>query len=112
MVIRHCRYAFAQGEQHVSQIHRSAASRRGLCESAETYSDCYVPDKLKPRANESLAMVVPAKGVQIYECRAKRIKPIFMNGHSLLPEGWLFPHKRKEHRQTLRGSALGIDRWQ
>ena len=31
-----------------------------------------VPDKLKPRANESLAMVVPAKGVQIYECRAKK----------------------------------------
>ncbi len=29
-----------------------------------------VPDKLKPGANESLAMVVPARGVQIYECRA------------------------------------------
>ena len=29
-----------------------------------------VPDNLKPAANESLAMVVPAKGVQIYECRA------------------------------------------
>jgi hypothetical protein len=31
-----------------------------------------VPDKLKPPANESLAMIVPAKGVQIYECRAKK----------------------------------------
>jgi len=31
-----------------------------------------VPDKLKPRANESLAMIVPAKGVQIYECRVKK----------------------------------------
>jgi len=31
-----------------------------------------VPDKLKPRANESLAMIIPAKGVQIYECRAKK----------------------------------------
>jgi len=29
-----------------------------------------VPDKLKAGANESLAMIVPAKGVQIYECRA------------------------------------------
>ena len=29
-----------------------------------------VPEALKPGANESLAMVVPAKGVQIYECRA------------------------------------------
>jgi hypothetical protein len=31
-----------------------------------------VPDKLNPGANESLAMVVPAKGVQIYECRARK----------------------------------------
>ena len=28
-----------------------------------------VPANLKPAANESLAMIVPAKGVQIYECR-------------------------------------------
>ena len=31
-----------------------------------------VPDKLRPAANESLAMVIPAKGVQIYECRASK----------------------------------------
>jgi hypothetical protein len=31
-----------------------------------------VPDNLKPATNESLAMIVPAKGVQIYECRAKK----------------------------------------
>jgi len=31
-----------------------------------------VPPVLDPPANESLAMVVPAKGVQIYECRAKK----------------------------------------
>ncbi len=30
-----------------------------------------VPAKLKPGANESLAMIVHAKGVQIYECRAR-----------------------------------------
>jgi hypothetical protein len=30
-----------------------------------------VPDQLKPQATESLAMIVPAKGVQIYECRPK-----------------------------------------
>jgi hypothetical protein len=28
-----------------------------------------VPDSLKPGASESLALVVPARGVQIYECR-------------------------------------------
>lgn len=31
-----------------------------------------VPDRLKPAAKESMAMVVPAKGVQIYECRARK----------------------------------------
>src|SRR5438876_11977596 len=31
-----------------------------------------VPDKLRPGANESLALIVPAKGVQIYECRARK----------------------------------------
>jgi len=31
-----------------------------------------VPDKLKGGSNETLAMVVPAKGVQIYECRPRR----------------------------------------
>lgn len=31
-----------------------------------------VPDKLRPAENESLAMIVPAKGVQIYECRATK----------------------------------------
>ena len=31
-----------------------------------------VPDKLKPGPNESLAMIVAAKGVQIYECRARK----------------------------------------
>jgi hypothetical protein len=30
-----------------------------------------VPAKLSPGAGESLAVIVPAKGVQIYECRAK-----------------------------------------
>ena len=45
-----------------------------------------VPDKLKPGANESLAMIVPAKGVQIYECRARRIKSEDTNGRSWLPK--------------------------
>jgi hypothetical protein len=31
-----------------------------------------VPDKLKPGADESLARIAPAKGVQIYECRASK----------------------------------------
>jgi len=31
-----------------------------------------VPDKLSPGASESLAIIVHAKGVQIYECRARK----------------------------------------
>jgi hypothetical protein len=34
-----------------------------------------VPAKLRPAANESLALIVPAKGVQIYECRTKANDP-------------------------------------
>jgi hypothetical protein len=34
-----------------------------------------VPDRLRPSANESLAMIVPARGVQIYECRARKDQP-------------------------------------
>jgi hypothetical protein len=35
-------------------------------------STATVPDALRPGANESLALIVPAKGVQIYECRARK----------------------------------------
>jgi hypothetical protein len=31
-----------------------------------------VPEQLKPGADESLSRIVPAKGVQIYECRANQ----------------------------------------
>jgi hypothetical protein len=49
-----------------------------------------VPDKLKPRANESLAMIVPAKGVQIYECRAKKDQPGAYEWAFVAPEADLF----------------------
>lgn len=45
-----------------------------------------VPDKLKPQSSEWLAMIVRAKGVQVYECRAKRTKSVDMNGCLLLPK--------------------------
>ena len=31
-----------------------------------------VPDQLRPGSNETLALIVPAKGLQIYECRANK----------------------------------------
>ena len=49
-----------------------------------------VPDKLKPRANESLAMINPAKGVQIYECRAKKDQANTYEWAFVAPEADLF----------------------
>lgn len=42
-----------------------------LAACAGTPSTVAVPDVLKGAADEKVAMIVPAKGVQIYECRAK-----------------------------------------
>jgi hypothetical protein len=47
----------------------SAALLATACASPLTSQ---VPDALKPAANETLAMIVAAKGVQIYECRARK----------------------------------------
>ena len=52
----------------MKQIHAALAiSALAACSTAPTLA---VPDSLKPAAGESLAMIVAAKGVQIYECRA------------------------------------------
>jgi len=49
-----------------------------------------VPDKLKPGQNESLAMIVPAKGVQIYECRARKDQVGAYEWAFVAPEADLF----------------------
>ena len=49
-----------------------------------------VPEKLKPGANESLAMIVPAKGVQIYECRAKKDQVATYEWAFVAPQAELF----------------------
>ena len=49
-----------------------------------------VPDTLKPGANESLAMMVPAKGVQIYECRARKDQAGEYEWAFVAPEADLF----------------------
>jgi hypothetical protein len=43
-----------------------------LCIAAACTMTPSVPDALKPGPDAKLAMVVPAKGVQIYECRARK----------------------------------------
>ena len=61
----------------------------GGCASPER-STVNVPDKLKPGANESLAMIVPAKGVQIYECRARKDQAGAYEWAFVAPEAELF----------------------
>lgn len=59
----------------------------GGCASQQLAS---VPDKLKPGASESLTMVVPAKGAQIYECRAVKDKAGAYEWAFVAPEAELF----------------------
>jgi hypothetical protein len=49
-----------------------------------------VPSALAPGANESLARIVPAKGVQIYECRVAKDRPVDYVWTFVAPEADLF----------------------
>jgi hypothetical protein len=55
-----------------------------------------VPDKLKPPANQSLAMIVPAKGVQIYQCQAKKDQAGTYEWAFVAPEADLFDASGKK----------------
>ena len=58
--------------------------------------DAGVPDALKPDASESLAMVVAADGVQIYECRAAKQQPGAYEWAFVAPEAKLFDTRGEE----------------
>ena len=58
--------------------------------SAQVRSPVQVPAKLRPGADESLAMIVAAKGVQIYECRAKKDQSSDYEWAFVAPEAELF----------------------
>jgi hypothetical protein len=49
-----------------------------------------VPDNLNPGGNETLSLVVPARGVQIYECRARKDQPAEYEWAFVAPEAELF----------------------
>jgi hypothetical protein len=49
-----------------------------------------VPDNLKPAAGEALQSVLAARGVQIYECRAKKDTPSATEWAFVAPEAQLF----------------------
>jgi len=49
-----------------------AIAASACAEMPNVASTVQVPDKIKGGANESVAMIASAKGVQIYECRANK----------------------------------------
>ena len=60
------------------------------CAGVPSAATADVPEKLKPAASESLAMVVPARGVQIYECRASKDRDGGYEWAFIAPEADLF----------------------
>ena len=62
----------------------------GCASPQSAMSPVAVPDRLKPGAGESLAMIVAAKGVQIYECRATKDRPGEYEWAFVAPEAELF----------------------
>ena len=62
----------------------------GCASSPPPTSMVTVPDRLKPGASESLAMIVSAKGVQIFECRASKDQAGGYEWAFVAPEADLF----------------------
>jgi hypothetical protein len=54
-----------------------------------------MPDKLRPGSNETLSLIVPARGVQIYECRAHKDRPGDHEWAFVAPEAELFDAQGK-----------------
>ena len=66
------------------------------CASAQSFAPtANVPDNLKP-ANESVAMIVAAKGVQIYECRQSKNQADAYEWALVAPEADLFDASGKK----------------
>jgi hypothetical protein len=68
---RHLRREFAGGIYHVIGVWLAVLMTGCATHSSWTLSYPVVPDTLRVSANETLSFAAKAKGVQIYECRAK-----------------------------------------
>jgi uncharacterized protein DUF3455 len=66
-----------------------------------------VPDKLRPGANEALALIVSAQGVQIYECRATKDQAGEYEWAFVAPQADLF-----DVRGTKAGRHYAGPRWE
>jgi hypothetical protein len=85
----------AQGEDTISKTFKVTAFLLALfvaaCASPQPPTSMVrVPDRLTPGTSEALAMIVPAKGVQIYECRARKDQAGGYEWAFVAPEADLF----------------------
>jgi hypothetical protein len=62
----------------------------GCMSAPASRSTAQVPDKLKPGADQSLALIAHANGVQIYQCRAKKDRTGNYEWAFVAPEADLF----------------------
>ena len=60
------------------------------CATTEPVAPANVPAAIETRPNESLALVAPAQGVQIYECRASTARPGEYEWAFVAPDADLF----------------------
>jgi hypothetical protein len=67
----------------------------GCSTTGSSHAVTDVPDALKPAGNESLAMIVPATGVQIYECRLSAQQPGRYEWAFVAPDAELFDRRGK-----------------
>ena len=72
----------------------AAAARQFALAACAGAPRAEVPDQLKSGSNESLAMIVAAKGVQIYECRPRKDAAVF-EWAFVAPEAQLFDRAGK-----------------
>ena len=80
----------------------------GSCASVEPFkSPLNVPGRLAPSASESLTHVIPASGVQIYECRVSKDRPGTYEWTFVAPEASLFD----EHGNRI-GQHYGGPHWE
>ncbi len=95
---------------------RSASFLLALAACATTQDPplAQVPAQLQPPAGERFAMAVPARGVQIYECRARKDAPAQYEWTFVAPEADLFDQAGKRigrhgagpHWEALDGSKV------
>lgn len=67
-----------------------ALAMAGCAGTAAVTAPVAVPESLRTNGNEVLAFVVPAKGVQIYECRAAAQRPGSFEWAFVAPDAELF----------------------